>query len=718
MGSQAQSAVARFKEALERYNLLDKWDLYLRAIQSSHLTNGRLPGDLPAEDALVLRQLDIGWPRLTAEGSALARELVDTTIKTSDTAIQKVWSRYPPRVVALFLQAASRAADIYSFMVKEAQDFEQLSDVGRLTDLVWHRKLYPLFCGLADDLAGEGLAATYSALDYYGAKYKEKAKFIYFPAAVADKLARLLSVGRVSLEGPERLLTRYSLLRQTPVPPVQGFNGAGVSTEELEECIADARNAGVVTKLADRGPAFLVLDQERYKQVVLRPLFDNIVETFFKEAPITTPVEQKTPQSPGKGAVTKSPAEPYTTPGNQVVIGAGSLDKQWGVLGMAEDRRVFVDLNAPHVAFVCGKMGAGKGYTIGVLCEMLAGETFQGMTHIERPATIVVLYRPREDVPSEFATIGQANDNASEISLLKKTYGHEPRIMIDPKRVRVFIDPFVYQKNRVHFERQYATAGVKPLYADPSSLGGQEWSIVLAAGGRTDQLYVKRLFATLERLQFEPFDLSRVLNEVIADQVMNANQKNLAQQRIDLLRNYLAGPATEDFVRNLAVGGVNIFDFRKTIRTADDVFSLMTLVISVLQTKKGLEEEPFVFVINEAHDYFKGGVSADFVESIEHLIRRRRHGKNWLLLDTHFPDDVDDRVIQLADLKFVYYLDKATTSTILNRAFGHFTDEFSNLRTGEALVAADQSSEGLSKVFRVSVRPRLTKHGGATKTAV
>jgi DNA helicase HerA-like ATPase len=199
---------------------------------------------------------------------------------------------------------------------------------------------------------------------------------------------------------------------------------------------------------------------------------------------------------------------------------------------------------------------------------------------------------------------------------------------------------------------------------------------------------------------------------------MDNRQKKLAQQRIEVLRKYLAGPAAQDFVRNLAVGGVNIFDFRKTIRTTDDVFSLMTLIISVLQTKKGLEEEPFVFVINEAHDYFKGGVSADFVESIEHLVRRKRHGRNWLLLDTHFPDDVDDKIIQLADLKFVHYLDKATTSGVLTRAFGKHTSEFSNLPIGQAFVEADVSSEGLSQVFRVTVRPRLTMHGGATKTAV
>ncbi len=462
----------------------------------------------------------------------------------------------------------------------------------------------------------------------------------------------------------------------------------------------------------------LLAYRQRVSERFWKPLVDFLLSSG-RPAVMPVSMPMSTPAPAPKPMPIPTPA-PVPTPvlRQDIIVGDQKLGAQWGVLGKSGEKRVVLDLNAPHVAFVCGMMGAGKGYTLGVLCEMLAGPSIPNLSHVERPATIIVLYRAREDLPSEFSTISQKNDNAKEIDVLRGTYGVEPRVMVEPQKLRVFIDPFVFQKDRPHFQHQYPTADVRPLYTDPSSLEGQDWSIVLSAGQRTDQLYVKRLFGILEHLQFGTFDMTKLLAEVLNDPVMDAKQKKLAQQRIDVLRNYLAGPAAEDFVRNLAVGGVNVFDFRKTIRTTDDVFSLMTLVISVLQTKKGLEDEPFVFVINEAHDYFKGGVSADFVESIEHLIRRRRHGKNWLLLDTHFPDDVDDRVIQLADLKFVHYLDKATTSTALNRAFSSHAAEFSNLNTGEAYLAAQQSSDGTSQVFRVSIRPRLTKHGGATRTAV
>jgi hypothetical protein len=199
---------------------------------------------------------------------------------------------------------------------------------------------------------------------------------------------------------------------------------------------------------------------------------------------------------------------------------------------------------------------------------------------------------------------------------------------------------------------------------------------------------------------------------------LTKSQQKLARQRLDILKNYLAGGESQDFVSNLALGGVNVFDFRKTVRTPDDIFSVMTLIISVLQTKRGFEEEPFVFVINEAHDYFKGEVSKEFVESIDYLIRKKRHGNNWLLLDTHMPDDVDPNIIKLSDAKIVHFLDKTVSNPILLKAFEGSIDKFYELDIGEAIVSADQSSEGKFKPITINIRPRLTKHGAPTKTSV
>jgi len=442
------------------------------------------------------------------------------------------------------------------------------------------------------------------------------------------------------------------------------------------------------------------------------------------EASSTQPLPR--PEASEKAPKKLPPKEPMTefqmhVPPGDIMLGSSTLStKQWGVLGKtSEGKNVNFDLNAPHILFVCGKMGSGKGYTIGVLSEMLCRESVPNISSVERPATIVVLYKPKEDKRSEFWSIRYPNDVPSEVESLRDVYGVVPSKLLDDSKFKVFLDPGVYQKAADLFKGDYGTQNVYPLYVDPSDLTGEEWAIVLSAGGKTDQLYVKQLFQIIEDRQFQPFDINTIKSDVLNNEMLTQAQQRLALTRLKILQNYLQiGKGEQDFVSNLAIGGVNIIDFRKTIRTPDDVFSVMTLILSRLQTKKGLENEPFVFVINEAHDYFKGDVSKDFVESIEYLIRRKRHGANWLMLDTHFPDDVDEKVIKLADVKMVNFLDVTVNSRILNDAFKGRSDEFSKLKVGETLICADDSSLGKNVPLKVQVRPRLTKHGAPTKTAI
>ena len=152
------------------------------------------------------------------------------------------------------------------------------------------------------------------------------------------------------------------------------------------------------------------------------------------------------------------------------------------------------DLNAPHILFICGKMGSGKGYTIGVLSEMLCRQSVPNISSVEKPATIIVLYKPKEDKRSEFWSIRYPNDVASEIETLRGQYGVEPAKLLDDSKFKVFLDPAVFQKAADLFKGDYGTQNVYPLYVDPSDLTGEEWAIVLSAGGKTDQSLCQAAF--------------------------------------------------------------------------------------------------------------------------------------------------------------------------------------------------------------------------------
>jgi len=444
-----------------------------------------------------------------------------------------------------------------------------------------------------------------------------------------------------------------------------------------------------------------------FAQRIGYPLFEKEVAP--NEVPIPPEVKRVVPPPP--------PVDPGSkTVGESIIIGSKDFPKQYGIIGLHEKKKVIIDLNAPHIVFVSGIMGAGKGYTIGTISEMLVSNGIQNISNVSKQATIIVLYKPRDNhVPSEFWSIRYPNDVPKEIDALRNFFNTSPVSPITENQFRVFIDPGVYVTQRDMFKSDYNTQNINPLYIDPSTLINEDWANALATGGTSDALYVKKIYSILRKLSndFPNFSMDDIRNS-ITDSDLTKAQKGLAFARLEILADYLQ---KEDFVKELILGGVNIIDFRNAMYKPDDVFTIMTLIMSKLQNKKELENEPFVFIMNEAHLYFREGISKEFVDTIENLIRRKRHGANWLLLDTHLPDDVDLKIIQLSDIKVFHFTDKTVDSRILRSILEGTDAKLSELKIGEAIICANESSLGPSKSIRIQVRPRVSKHGGATKTA-
>jgi hypothetical protein len=227
-------------------------------------------------------------------------------------------------------------------------------------------------------------------------------------------------------------------------------------------------------------------------------------------------------------------------------------------------------------------------------------------------------------------------------------------------------------------------------------------------------MYVKKIFQIIKKTQYDDdFGLEKIRRHIDASD-LNPNQKSFASMRLETLEDYLNGG---DFLRNLQIGGVNIFDLRKIMMEPDDIFSVMMLVISSLLNDTRTEREQFVFVINEAHDYLRTGLSKDFTDYINYLIRKKRHAGTWLMLDTHFPEDVDPKVIKGSDIK-IFHKSDVISSNLLRQVVEGTPIPPHLLETGQAIIRSDKSNLGPDQVLVVQVRPRLTHHGGATKTAI
>ena len=397
----------------------------------------------------------------------------------------------------------------------------------------------------------------------------------------------------------------------------------------------------------------------------------------------------------------------------EIVLGVDDTPVQWGIIGKSGIDRVAVDLNEPHIVFVCGKQGSGKGYSIGVITEMLLSKTIPKISQVKKPATVIVFHKPREDTRSEFWSIIDPNLNISEVQTLKDEYEVSPRRVIDANKFRIFIDPFVYENERTRFEEDYGTKAY-PIAINPSRLTAEDWPYVLSIGRKSGSMYVKKIFQIIKKTQYdEDFGLAKI-RRYIDTSDLNPNQKGFASMRLETLEDYLSGG---DFLKNLMVGGVNIFDLRKIMMEPDDIFSVMMLVISSLLNDTRTEREQFVFVINEAHDYLRKGLSKEFTDYINYLIRKKRHAGTWLMLDTHFPEDVDPKVIKGSDIK-VFHKSDIISSNLLKQIVEGTPIPPHHLETGQAIIRADKSNLGPDSVLIVQVRPRLTHHGGATKTAI
>ncbi|MFP3951148.1 MAG: hypothetical protein ACLFVP_03270 [Candidatus Bathyarchaeia archaeon] len=409
----------------------------------------------------------------------------------------------------------------------------------------------------------------------------------------------------------------------------------------------------------------------------------------------------------------KCSIEPVEWDMPEIILGCDKKPEQWGIIGEKGSQMVGLDLNEPHIVFVCGKQGSGKGYTIGAICEMLLSRSIPNISQVSKPATIIVFHRPREDIRSEFWSIVRANTNDREVEKLLRYYGMKPTRVITKNELRIFVDPFVYLNEEEKFEKDYG-ANVYPIGINPGRLTSEDWPHVLSIGKRSGSIYVKKIFQIIKRHQYDGDFGLEVIRGEIDESSLNTNQKNFAYMRLETLEDYLKAG---DFIEDIKIGGVNIFDLRKIMMEPDDVFSVMMLVISSILNTDLYSSEQIVFVINEAHDYLRKGLSKDFTDYINYLVRKKRHAGTWLMLDTHFPEDVDSKIIKGSDIKIFHKAD-ILSSDLLKRIVEGSEEHPHRLRTGQAIIRSDKSLSGPDKILVVNVRPRLTHHGAPTKVAV
>ena len=146
-------------------------------------------------------------------------------------------------------------------------------------------------------------------------------------------------------------------------------------------------------------------------------------------------------------------------------------------------------------------------------------------------------------------------------------------------------------------------------------------------------------------------------------------------------------------------------------------------MLNIFASVKAVEGQTFnkFIVFDEAHKYMN---DPDLVDSITTAIREMRHKGVSIMIASQDPMSLPNKIIELSSIvllhKFsspawVKHIQKSITALQMLTA-----TEMSSLGPGEAYLWAGKSSDKsiMQRPIKISIRPRVTKHGGDTIKAV
>ena len=196
--------------------------------------------------------------------------------------------------------------------------------------------------------------------------------------------------------------------------------------------------------------------------------------------------------------------------------------------------------------------------------------------------------------------------------------------------------------------------------------------------------------------------------------------KQLAHQRLDLAGDYIDDSVrVGDLVRP---GRMIIVDLRDDLIEKDEALGLFVVLMELFAAATSGEERfNKLVVFDEAHKYIE---SPDLVASLVESVREMRHKGMSVLVASQDPPSVPLALIELSDHVILHRFNSPGWLKHLQKANTALADltsaKMNALTPGEAYVWAGKASDpAFSRgAVKVSLRPRITRHGGGTRTAL
>lgn len=394
----------------------------------------------------------------------------------------------------------------------------------------------------------------------------------------------------------------------------------------------------------------------------------------------------------------------------EILLGSTEVTPQFGLLGRFANARVAVDLTGCNTISLFGVQGFGKSYTLGVIAEMGA-QRMQGINTLTTPlATVLFHYHKSDAYEPEFLAATAPNNKAREVERLLAEYQAKPAGLRD----LILLVPEGKLEQR---RRDYPEIDVCSIKFSSTELGADSWKFLLGAFGN-DSFYIRQMVAIMRRYR-DRLTLD-ALRQEIQDADLPPATRRLAEDRIALAEPYIDDQA--DLRSLLQPGRTIIVDLRDEWLEKEDALGLFVVIMKTFsQAKYGGKEFNKLMVFDEAHKYI---TESELIGQVVEIIREMRHQATSVVIASQDPLSVPRSVIELTSLLVLHRMTSPQWLKHLKSAISSLDNltetQVSTLAPGEALVWAQRSTDVrfTQRPQKILVRPRVTRHGGGTKTAV
>lgn len=402
--------------------------------------------------------------------------------------------------------------------------------------------------------------------------------------------------------------------------------------------------------------------------------------------------------------------EPNALPPYSVMLGSQGASPQYGILGEISNKKVALDLNQTHTISLFGVQGSGKSYTLGSVVEM-ACMPIQHINELPRPlATVIFHYSPTQDYRPEFTSMVRANSEPSQIARLQDRYAASPQALRD-------ILLLVPSSKVAERKNEYPDIEVQPITFAASELKAIHWKFLMGAVG-SQSMYMREINLMMRQLR-DRLTLDGLRQEVeISD--MSERLKKLAQNRLRFASEYIDD--TRRLTDTIRPGRLIIVDVRDEFIEKDEALGLFVVLLQIF-SEATYQGQPFnkLVVFDEAHKYIE---SQDLVSGLIEVVREMRHKGTSIMVASQDPPSVPVALIELSSQIILHRCNSPAWLKHIQKAnssLNNLTPEkMSRLGAGEAYIwSARATDESFTReAIKVKLRPRITEHGGDTRTAV